>query len=183
MFVRSRFALRGLALIALGLAFSGMTLGCQGETDAASDDGEGGSGGDGPDLNDSTCGTSDLTLPEQVELELVEGKQPKAEGGTVRPGTYDLIAWRLWRDPQPGNIPTDLRSTVLAVDEIGTLRLWTRSRTSSSMQSGSYSVSDNQFYFQYECPGKSNPSNPYSATDQELVLYTEDGQELVYRRQ
>jgi|GEM_PF-6068881 len=181
MFARARLGLRRFPRLTSALL--AVTLGCQGDPDTSDSGGAGGAGGDNSDLNDSTCGTSELVMPALVELELMEGERPKARGGKVRPGIYDLVAWRLWLDPQPGNIATSLRSTVLELGEIGTLRLWVRNQTSSSRQSGSYSTSGSNISFRYECPGITNaPATPYSASDDELVIYSEDGQEFVYAR-
>jgi hypothetical protein len=166
-------------LLLLGILQVGAGCGQDGSTP----EGGGGAGGEGSDLNDSTCGTSALLPLNVVELEIVEGSPPKAKGGEVRPGTYELTEWRVWLDPVPTDMPTTFLRTQIALDEDGTFRLSTKDQTGAAIGSGRYSASEKLFSFIYNCPGNTTPEpTPYSATEDTLTLLKEDGQEYFYRR-
>jgi hypothetical protein len=162
------------------LVLAGLAFGCQGE--AGAPDGLGG-GGNGSDLNDSTCGTSSLTLGEAIEMELKNGQPPAARGGTLVPGVYVLAEWRLWLDPQPGTYPTQLRRAIFELEDNGVLRHRSANQKGSFIGSGSYEAHDNLLTFAYECPGRrTNTPLPYTATEDTITMIVEEAQEVVYRR-
>jgi hypothetical protein len=135
------------------------------------------------DLNDSTCGTSAISLGQSVELELKDGKTPEVRGGEITPGEYELVTWRLWLDPQPGTYPTQFRRTNFVFQKDGVLRVRTQGQTSSFVGSGTYETEGNLLRMSYECPGRTEPPPlPYQATADSLTILNEDVQELIFRR-